>query len=380
MTALRQLYWIPSARQVTRRLLQHCVVCKRVNGKPYQVPDPPPLIKERIQSAQPFEFTGVDFTGALYVREQGGESKVYVCLFTCAVSRAVHLEIVTDLTVETFLQAFRRFSSHKSLPRLMISDNASTYMSAAEELQQLFNSTLLTESLHRKGVMWKFIPKCAPWYGGFWERLIGLTKTALKKVLGQTFATLSSLQTLIVEVEAMLNDRPLTYVSPDVADPEPLTPAHLLYGRRITSLPHPMVEDDELTDPNYGTESELRKRANTQALILKHFWKRWKLEYLTSLREFHKTTGNNVQKVQVGDVVLVHDDIPRIRWELAVIEDVIKGSDGLIRAANIRTKGGRTNRPISKLYPLEVTSIECADRPESPLPTSNNTGEEQSEF
>jgi len=85
-------------------------------------------------------------------------------------------------------------------------------------------------------------------------------------------------------VEAMLNDRPLTYVSPDVADPEPLTPAHLLYGRRITSLPHPMVEDDELTDPNYGTESELRKRANTQALILKHFWKRWKLEYLTSLR------------------------------------------------------------------------------------------------
>jgi len=71
-----------------------------------------------------------------------------------------------------------------------------------------------------------------------------------------------------------------------------------------------MVEDDELTDPNYGTESELKRRANMQALILKHFWKRWKLEYLTSLHEFHKTTGNNVQKVQVGDVVLVHNDIP----------------------------------------------------------------------
>ena len=333
LTALRQRYWIPSARQVTRRLLQQCVVCKKVNGKPYQVPDPPPLVKERMQNTQPFEFTGVDFTGALYVRNQGGESKIYVCLFTGAVSRAVHLEIVTDLTVETFLQAFRRFSSHKSLPRLLISDNASTYMSAAEELQQLFNSSLLTENIHRKGVMWRFIPKRAPWYGGFWERLIGLTKTALKKVLGRTFATLSSLQTLIVEVEAILNDHPLTYVSPDERDPEPLTPAHLLYGRRIASLPHPMVEDDELDDPSYGTESDLKKRANTQALILKHFWKRWKLEYLTSLREFHKTTGNNIQKVQIGDVVLVHDDTPRIRWNLAVIEDIIKGSDGLIRTA-----------------------------------------------
>ena len=174
-----------------------------------------------------------------------------------------------------------------------------------------------------------------------------------------------------MEVEVILNDRPLTCVSPDERDPEPLTPAHLLYGRRITSLPHPMVEDDELDDPSYGTESDLKKSANTQALILKHFWKRWRLEHLTLLCEFHKTTGNNIQKVQIGDVVLVHDDIPRNRWDLAVIEDVIKGSDGLIRAAKIRTKGGRTNCPIVKLYPLEVRSTECTDRLNSTLSTSN---------
>ena len=283
LTAIRQCYWIPSARQVIRKLLRHCVTCQKVQGKPYQIPDPPPLIKERIQNAQPFEFTGVDFTGALYVRNGGDESKVYICLFTCAVSRALHLEIVTDLTVETFLQAFRRFSSRKSLPKILISDNASTYMAAAEELLKLFNSPLLTETLTRKGVVWKFIPKRAPWYGGFWERLIGLTKTTLKKVLGRTYATLSSLQTIIVEVEAMLNDRPLTYISSDMSDPEPLTPAHLLYGRRITTLPHPMVEEDEVVDPTYGDDSDLRKRARTQGLILKHFWKQWKLEYLTSL-------------------------------------------------------------------------------------------------
>ena len=97
-------------------------------------------------------------------------------------------------------------------------------------LRSLFKSTLLTETLSSKGVTWKFIPKRAPWYRGFWECLIGLIKATLKKVLGRTYATLSSLQTIIVEVEAMLNDCPLTYIPSDISDPEPLTPAHLLYG------------------------------------------------------------------------------------------------------------------------------------------------------
>ena len=325
-------------------------------GKSYKAPDPPPLIKDRIQETEPFNVTGVDFTGALYVREKGGESKAYICLFTCAVTRAVHLEIVTDLTVEEFLQAFRRFSSRKSLPRLMISDNASTYLAAAKELNDLFHSPSLSNALSKKGVTWRFIPKRAPWYGGFWERLIGLTKSSLKKVLGRTFATLSTIQTIIVEIEGILNDRPLTYISSDVKDPEPLTPAHLLYGRRIISLPYHSIEEDELDDPDFGDESAVTKRAKIQALMLKHFWTRWRLEYLTALREFHKTTGNNIQQVKVGDVVLVHDDTPRVNWKYAIIEGVIRGNDGLIRAANIRTSTGKTTRPITKLYPLEVTS------------------------
>ena len=357
LTAIRQEYWIPSARRIVRTLLRKCVICQKAVGRPYQAPDPPPLIKARLQEMLPFEVTGVDFTGALYVRDSGREVKVYVCLFTCAVTRAVHLEIVTDLSTETFLQAFRRFSSRKSLPRTMISDNASTYLAAADELKELFTSPLLSDALSRKGVQWQFIPKRAPWYGGFWERLIGLTKVSLKKILGRTFTTLPNLQTLIVEVEAILNDRPLTHLSSDVTDPEPLTPSHLIYGRRIVMLPHLSCEDDEINDTTYGeSDSQLKRRAKVQAQLLKHFWLRWKREYLTSLREFHNTTGNNVQKVKVGDVVLVHDDTPKVNWKLAVIQQVIKGKDGLIRAANIRTANGITNRPITKLYPLEVTA------------------------
>jgi len=372
LTMVRQQYWIPSGRQRVRSLLRTCVICKKTAGRPYPTPDPPPLVKCRLNAVHPFEVTGVDFTGALYVRSSDGEQKVYVCLFTCAVSRAAHLEIVNDLTVECFLQAFRRFTSRRSLPKLMLSDNATTYLAAAEELQSLLSSAALSENLARRGVEWRFIPKRAPWFGGFWERMIGLTKSALKKVLGRTRATLESLQTLVTEVEAVLNNRPITYSSPDVNDPSPITPAHLLYGRTITTLPYHNVAADEISDPTYGDGSEVRRRAKAQAVLLSHFWSRWSKEYLTALREFHRTTGNNVQTVRVGDVVQIHDDTPRIQWRLGVIEHLNKGSDGLVRSVQLRTSTGTTNRPIAKLYPLEVTSSETPSRNDDANEESND--------
>ena len=187
---------------------------------------------------KPFTVTGIDYTGALNVRTPNGEKKVYICLFTCASSRAVHLEIVTDLSEESFLHAFRRFTSRKSLPKIVISDNASTFMLAAEDLKALFESGAIQENLAKQGVDWRFIPCRAPWYGGYWERFIRLTKNAIKKTLGRAHVTLASLQTIIVEIEAHLNIRPLTYVSSDLNDLEPLTPSHLLYGRVIDTLPH----------------------------------------------------------------------------------------------------------------------------------------------
>jgi len=355
LTILRQTCWIPSARQRIKTIIRKCVICRRTSGKPYPMPEPPPLVKSRVSLLNPFQVTGVDFTGALFVRTPNGERKVYICLFTCAVSRAIHLEIVTDLTMESFLYAFRRFAGRRSVPRLLLSDNGSTFLAAAEELKTLFQSVELSEALAQKGTEWRFIPKRAPWFGGFWERLIGLTKTSLKKTLGRTYATLESLQTMVVEIEAHLNDRPFTYVSSDVDDPEPITPSHLLHGRRIVTLPHSAAED-EIHDPNFGDTSEVRSRANKQAHIIRHFQSRWKTEYLTALREAHRIRGNNTQQVKVGDVVLIHDDTPRINWRMAVIESVNKGRDGVIRSANIRTTTGRTNRPIARLYPLEVTA------------------------
>ena len=356
LTALRQEFWVPTARQRVKSIIRKCTTCKKYSGKFYPNPDPAPLPEIRVRDAPPFTVTGVDFTGALYVQEHNQESKVYICLYTCANTRAIHLEVVTDLSVDMFLLSFRRFASRRSLPSIMVSDNASTYQSAAEELQQLFRSKELTHHLSKQGVQWRFIPKRAPWYGGWWERLIGLTKSTLKKVLGRARISLTTLQTLVAEVEAVLNDRPLTYVSSDITDLEPLTPSHLLYGRRISSLPYVAVDKEEIDDPTYGSAEDVDRRAKRQALTLQHFRRRWRDEYLTSLREFHQGTGKNKQTIKVGDVVLVHNDTPRTMWKLAVIESLIRGNDGLVRAANIRTATGKTNRPIARLVPLEVSS------------------------
>ena len=139
------------------------------------------------------------------------------------------------------------------------------------------------------------------------------------------------------------------------------------------SLPYHSVEENELDDPDFGVEFAVMKRAKIQALILKHFWR---LEYLTTLREFHKTTGNNIQQVKVGDVVLVHDDTPIVNWKCAVIEGVIRRNDGLIWAANIRTSTGKTTRPITKLYPLEVTSTNESHSVIADIDSSGNSAKE----
>ena len=147
-----------------------------------------------------------------------------------------------------------------------MSNNASTYTLAATELYNLFNSKTLSTSLAGQGVQWKFIPKKAPWFGGFWERLIGLTKNCLKKVLGRAHISLTTLETMVTEIEAILNDRPLTYLSDNTQDPDPLTPSKLLYGRRITRVLHELVTD--LDDRDYGDTLDISKRARVLAHLI----------------------------------------------------------------------------------------------------------------
>ena len=127
-----------------------------------------------------------------------------------------------------------------------------------------------------------------------------------------------------------------------------------MYGRRIVTFPYRIIEDDETLDPTYLSGSKLRERTVKHVKLLQHFQTRWKREYLTSLRETHRASETNVQEIRIGDVVLIHNNKPQLTWRLAVIEDLVQGMDGYIRAAKIQTNNGRTNRPIAKLIPLEV--------------------------
>ncbi|XP_053400768.1 uncharacterized protein LOC123558691 [Mercenaria mercenaria] len=354
VTHLRQ-YWIPAIRRCVNSVLKRCVTCKKVTGKPFDTPDFPPLPKIRVEDAIPFRITGVDFTGHLYVREQNGrESKAYICLFTCASTRAVHLEVVPDLSTASFMQAFRRFSSRHSLPEIMVSDNCTMFEAASQEIHRLYSARKLHDSLSSKGTEWRFIPKRAPWYGGWWERLIGMTKEALKKVLGRSYVNYQTLQTIVTEIEAVLNDRPLTYVTSGVSDPEPLTPSHLLYGRTLTSYPHSTLHGDGEINENMSDHRTLTRCVDIQRKLISNFRQRWRREYLTGLREYHQAHGKNEQTISEGDVVQIHDDGPRTRWKLAVVTELIHGNDGLVRSVVIKSEDGITNRPITKLYPLEV--------------------------
>ena len=146
--------------------------------------------------------------------------------------------------------------------------------------------------------------------------MVGLTKSALNKVLGRQHISLTTLETVVTEIEATLNDRPLTFVSSEHGNLEPLTPAHSLHGRQITCLLHEPTDDHELVDPNYG---EICGSAKLLVTILQSFQKRWQHEYLTSLREVHRNTGTNCQAVKRGDVVLIYDDAPCATWKMEVV-------------------------------------------------------------
>ena len=209
---LRQRWWVPQARQRVRSVLHRCVKCRRVTGAPYIAPPAPPLPNFRVTESAPFEVTGVDLVGPLYVINGPTQQSVYIVLFTCAATRAVHLEIMEDQRTETFLRAFKRFTSRRSTPRLILSDNARYFKGASEILKKIYNHPTLQNDLSLQRVEWRFIPSRAPWFGGFWERLVALIKNPIKKVLGRSHLTFDQLHTLITEIKAVINDR-LTFWS-----------------------------------------------------------------------------------------------------------------------------------------------------------------------
>ena len=244
----------------------------------------------------------------------------------------VHLNVVPDLSAQTFLNSFKRFTARRGFPNNMISDNGKTFKSAAKTIKNLLDHPEVKRHFSQISVTWLFNLERAPWWGGFFERLNKSMKRCLKKTIRNARLTFDELLTAVTEVEMILNSRPLLYVSTDDME-EPLTPSHLLIGRRVLTLP--MYSPHE--DLDYGlspSSVELTRRMHHFNKTLDQFWKRWKTEYLVEFREchrYHNRTKGVESIMSVGDLVLVHDQVcPRGLWKLAIIESVIKGSDSHI--------------------------------------------------
>lgn len=273
LNQLRETYWILKSQQMTKRFVKRCLICKRSVKAGQQVSAPLP--KERINEAQAFEITGVDFAGP-----KPDNSKAYIALFTCAVTRAVHLELVSDLSTDAFLLAFKRFISRRGVCSV-------TFKKAEKDLKflwMLMKGKEIQKFFADKRITWKYIVERTAWWGGMWERLVRSVKTCLRKVLGKCYLEFEELQTLICEVEAVINSRPLSYLHTDSSEPLPLTPAHFLTGQRITTLPSYPLHDSSL---GKTTATQLNKRLQYQQRFSTHFWNRWKKEYLTELRSAH---------------------------------------------------------------------------------------------
>ena len=345
LIALRERYWIVRGRQAVKRVVRSCVVCKKFEGPPYLSPVSPDLPACRVSADPPFTHVGLDFAGPLYVKSKRSareavednmqNSKVYICLFTCASTRALHLELTEGLNAETFLLAFRRFSSRRGLPATLVSDNAKTFKSASKEIRGITRSQEVFRYLTNQRTNWQFIVAKAPWWGGFWERMVRSVKRCLRKIIGRSTLRTEELHTLLVEIESVINCRPLTFVYDDQEGVSfALTPSHLIYGCRITSAPNPTHFEI------MSTHVTLNRRVQHHRRLLEQFTKCWQRDYLLSLREHstnkQRSTG---QRVKVGDVVLLYDEgSKRAFWKLALVNELLPGEDGHVRAAVIRVR------------------------------------------
>ena len=319
--------------------------------------------------AYAFQFTGLDFAGPLFVKDGLKSSKCYILLLSCASSRAIHLELVPDMSIHGFLWGFKRFMARRGVPDLVISDNFKT-----------FRSSEVKKFILLEGVRQRFILPASPWWDGY-ERLVKTAKACLKKTLGKAFVTFEELQTILCEIEVAVNNRPLAYVSEDDLD-EALTPFHLMYGRSISTR----KQFNSVHSVPISSLKSCKQRLFHLWKVLKDFWKRFRTSYSNELRQtnlYRRVKGNNTNNVTIEDVVLIKDDEPALRtqWRMGRVLQLVKGWDGHVQGARLMvlSKAGKqssVHRPVQRLIPFEIRE-KSAVNPEDEVGLQENTVNEE---
>uniref|UniRef100_A0A6M2DYB5 Putative bel-1 bm-i n=1 Tax=Xenopsylla cheopis TaxID=163159 RepID=A0A6M2DYB5_XENCH len=283
-------------------------------------------------------------------RHRGARTyKAYICLFICLATKAVHLELASDLTSDTFLDCLKRFLARRGPIECIYSECGTNFVGARNTLNSLFHllnpeeyKRRFNNLLIRNSIEWKLNPPVAPHFGGIWEANIKSVKKHLFKVIGIQILSYEEFNTVLNQIEALLNSRPLSWLSNDPSDPLPLTPAHFLMQEPLSDLP---VDYENLN---------LTKRKQLLDQIVASYWKRWSGEYLTELqvRQKWNTVTNPIKK---GQLVVVKDENARpLHWGLGIIEEVFPGPDGVVRVASVKIGSVVIKRPVVKLCPLPI--------------------------
>ena len=350
LSLTRQQYWIIGARSVVRQVLKDCSFCRRhhprLSGQRMaDLPD------DRITADNPpFTSTGVDVFGAFLVKRGRSELKRYGCLFTCLAIRAIHIEALESLETDSFIQALQRVICRRGQVRIIRCDNGTNFTGAARELTESvarFNQNQINDFLRQKAIQWLFNPPAASHMGGVWERQIRTVRKVLATVMKEQLASDESLNTLFCLVESIINGRPLTTVSDDPNDLNPLTPNHML-----------LLQPRDEGSPGMFDKSDsfCRRRWRQIQYLADVFWRRWQREYLSTL-QLRQRWLRSSRSLNVNDVVLIMDDAsPRNSWPLGRVLETYPGTDGLVRSVKLVSRSGTLTRPVHKLCLLEPVS------------------------
>ena len=306
---------------------------------------------ERVTPDIVFGNVGVDYAGPIQIKYghvcKPAIVKAYICVFVSLSVKAVHLEMVSDLTTDAFISALRRFVACRGKPKLIWSDHGSNFVGAQKELRELFEflkqqrkQNIISDFCSAQHIQWRYTPEKAPHFGGLWESAVKSMKYHLKRTTANIKLTFEECATVISQVEACLNSRPLVAIHSDDDGLEALTPGHFLIGRPIEALPDPSF--------SYRAISLLHRWHLCQAIV-QQFWQRWSQEYLASLRR-HSKWHNPTRNLCIGDVVVIQEsDLVQTKWPLGKVIKTYQGQDGLVRVVDVKTQNGVYKRPSNKI-------------------------------
>ncbi|XP_055605119.1 uncharacterized protein LOC129753329 [Uranotaenia lowii] len=353
---LRQQYQIPMLRRVCDRVRRKCQACKIVKANPQ-----PPLMADlpfaRLAAyCRPFSYVGVDYFGPLNVVVGRRVEKRWGVLLTCLVVRAVHIEIAHSLNTSSCIMALHNFIARRGKPLEIFSDRGTNFVGANRELKQALrdmDQDKLMEEFISTELKWSFLPPSSPHMGGSWERLVQSVKKTLSNMKLPRLPTDEVLRNALLEIENIINSRPLTYLPVENSDTEALTPNHFLLGSSSGVKPAVPYDDKSNT---------LRNTWKTSQVYANYFWKRWLQEYLPTITRRTKW-HYNVKPIEVDDIVVIVDnDLPRNLWPKGIVISTTKSRDGQVRSATVRTACNTYERPAVKLAVLDVGATSSKQR------------------